>query len=108
MGTTSSTPPKLASAPPSEFFDSPIKPPPTCIQKSACQQERSSFWDSLLGTSANTGYVKVLFCGKDHFPSAFVYTTEELLVHRNVLVVQCEQNAIEAELHDTHVLVTHD
>lgn len=88
------------------FFDSPAKQVVTNVQKNS-ESKEGSFWSSILGASPSksNGYVKVLFCGKDHFPSAFAYTKEELLLNRNVVVLQCDQNDIEREIADTHVII---
>ena len=101
MGTTQSRKvpsPEIGSKPDS-FFDSPVKVPST-----PTTNQTKSFWERMLSSPTNS-YVKVLFCGRDHFPSAFIYTSEELKGRKEVMVCQCDSCELDTQIQDAHVVI---
>lgn len=85
-----------------EFFaDSPVKSSSAVTAGSA----GSSFWSIDLFGLSQSHYAKVLFCGRDHFPSGFIYTKEALQSHANIVVVQCDATELATEIEDAHVIV---
>jgi len=85
-----------------EFFaDTPVK----SSSSTGRSNGGSSFWSMDFFGTAQIQYAKVLFCGKDHFPSGFVYTKQALQSHSNIVVAQCDAADLGTEIEDAHVIV---
>jgi phosphoglycerate dehydrogenase-like enzyme len=84
-----------------EFFaDSPVK-----SSSAVAGAASNSFWNIDLFGLSQSHYAKVLFCGRDHFPSGFIYTKEALQNHTNIVVAQCDTTELATEIEDAHVVV---
>ena len=119
MGNSSSTmqPPKREqdksnTSGETSFFDTPVKQDRTharqenaVINTQTPSRVASSSWSSWFYGRNTSGYLKVLFCGKNAFSSAFIYTAQELKYNRNIIVKECEVSDIPMEIIDAHVVV---